>query len=562
MRLHMDGNRVLRRAWLGVAVFLTLAGPVRAQVAGGAPANLKLQLARQDASPTGGMQPQQMGQTAASGGSPFFGSVPQGTAIGEELPISLAEAIAGGLRYNLGPLLADQGGRAARGAHLIALSRLLPNIVTRTTESSQQINLAALGFTGLPGIAPIIGPFGVADARVHVSQSILDLPSIRSTRAASQDVKAADYSSLDARDAVVLVVTSLYLQAVADASRVDAAGAQVATAEAAYKQALDFKQQGLVPAIDALRAQVELQAQQQRLIFFRNEFEKQKLSLSRAIGLPDGQPVRLTDTVPFAPMPSLTLEQALSQAYGSRRDYQSAAASVRAVELMRKAAQAERLPSLQFYGDYGIIGQNFANSHGTYSAAVSLNIPIFQGGRVRGEVLEDDALLEQRRAQLADLRGRIGFEVRTAFLDLNAANEQVQVARSAQDLAQQQLRQAQDRFAAGVTNNLEVIQSQEAVATANENYISSLHAYNAAKATLGRAIGDAEKTISVFSSGGDAIMEDRVKSKEGKIQIDRQVDQEETQSEQAAMQPRSWLRRSPGAKLMILMLVAGLARLS
>jgi outer membrane protein TolC len=141
------------------------------------------------------------------------------------------------------------------------------------------------------------------------------------------------------------------------------------------------------------------------------------------------------------------------------------------------------------------------NSHGTYTAAVSLNIPVFQGGRVRGDVLEADALLEQRRAQLADMRGRIAYEVRTAFLDLGAANEQVQVARSAVDLAQQQLTQARDRFAAGVTNNLEVIQAQEAVAMANENYISSLYAFNAAKAALGRAVGGAEKTIPSFLQG-------------------------------------------------------------
>lgn len=492
----MDGNRALKRAWLGGAVLLLLAGPVWTQVGSFEP-----QLPRQAAAPAVSMQSPAMGQAGASGGGPFFGSVPQGTATGEELPLSLAEAVDRGLRYNLGTLLADQGTRASRGARFIALSGLLPNIGTTTSESSQQVNLAAFGFPGLPGIAPIIGPFGISDARVHLSQSILNFRSIQSARSASQDVKAADYSGLDARDVVVLGVTNLYLQAVAGASRVDAVRAQVATAEATYKQAVDFKQQGMVPAIDALRAQVEFQAQQQRLIFFRNEFDKQKLSLARAIGLPDGQPFRLTDAVPFAPMPSLTREDALSRALGTRRDYQSALASVRAAELTRKAAEAERLPSLQFDGNYGTIGPSLANSHGTYTAAVSLNIPIFQGGRVRGEVLGSDALLEQRRAQLADLRGRIAFEVRTAFLDLNAAGEQVQVARSNVDLAQQQLTQARDRFAAGVTNNLEVIQAQEAVATANENYISSLYSYNAAKAALGRAVGGSEKTIPSFLQG-------------------------------------------------------------
>jgi len=490
MRVHMGGNRVLRKAWAGVAVGTMLSGLV---CAGG---NSAPQLPRQasEALPA-------MGSAQAGGISPFLGSVPQGTATTDELPLSLADVIARGLRYNLGPLLANQGSRAARGARLIALSQLLPNIVTQASEASQQVNLAAFGFSGFPGIAPIIGPFSLSDARGYLSQPILDFRAFRSTGAAGEDIKAADYAALDARDVVVLVATNLYLETVAGASRVDAARTQVATAEAAYLQTLDFKQTGVVPAIDVLRAQVEFQALQQRLIFFRNEFEKQKLALGRAIGLPDGQPLRLTDAVPFAPMPQLTLEEAVSRALSSRRDYQSAAAGVRAAELRRKAAEAERLPSLEFNGEYGIIGPSPANSHGTYTAAVSLKIPIFQGGRVRGEVLEADALLEQRRAQLADLRGRIAYEVRTTFLDLNAAGELVQVARSALNLAQQQLTQARDRFSAGVTNNLEVIQAQEAVATANENYISGLYAFNAAKAALGRTIGNAEKTIPSFLQG-------------------------------------------------------------
>ena len=148
-----------------------------------------------------------------------------------------------------------------------------------------------------------------------------------------------------------------------------------------------------------------------------------------------------------------------------------------------------------------MLGPTLANSHGTYTAAVGLNIPIFQGGRVRGEIVEADAVLEQRRAQLADLRGRIAAEIRTAFLDLGATGEEVQVARKAVELAQQQLTQAQDRFTSGIANNLEVTQAQEAVATANENYISSLYGYNAAKATLGRAIGGAEKTIPALFQG-------------------------------------------------------------
>jgi outer membrane protein TolC len=398
-------------------------------------------------------------------------------------------------------VLADQSARATRGARLVALSQLLPNINARVSESSQQVSLASFGFPGFPGVPPILGPFGLSDARGYLSQSILDFHAIGQNRAATQDVKAANYSNLDAQDVVVLVVTNLYLQAVAGASRVEAASAQVATAEATYKQAVDFKENGTAPAIEVLRAQVELQAQQQQLIYFRNEFEKQKLGIERATGIPDGQPLRLTDGVPFAPMPSLTLEDAVARALVARRDYQSMTASLRSTELTRKATGAERLPSIDFTGDYGVVGSSLANSHGTYTASIGLNIPIFQGGRVGGKIVEVDAAIEQKRAQLADLRGRIAADIRSAFLDLNATGEQVQVARSSVDLARQQLTQAQDRFASGVANNLEVTQAQEAVATANENYISSLYAYNSAKATLGRAIGGAEKSIPSLLQG-------------------------------------------------------------
>ena len=490
---------MLTKAGIKCALFAIWTSLLRAQAPLVPQINREPQLPRQGAAPVSTMQSQSPSQLDS--GNPFFGSTPQGNATSEELPLSLAEAIARGLRYNLGSLLADQSARATRGARLVTLSQLLPNINARVSESSQQLSLRSFGFPGLPGVSPVLGPFGLSDARGYVSQSILDFRAMGQDRAAGQDVKAADYSNLDAQDMVVLVVTNLYLQAVAGASRVEAARAQVATADATYKQAVDFKENGTVPAIDVLRAQVELQAQQQRLIYFRNEFEKQKLSLERATGIPDGQPLRLTDGVPFAPMPALTLEEAVARALGERRDYQSMAASLRSSEFTRKATGAERLPSLDFNGDYGVVGSSLANSHGTYTASVGLNIPIFQGGRVRGEIVEADAVVEQRRAQLADLRGRIAAEIRTAFLDLSATGEQVRVARSSVDLAQQQLTQAQDRFASGVAGNLEVTQAQEAVATANENYISSLYAYNAAKATLGRAIGGAEKTIPSLLQG-------------------------------------------------------------
>jgi outer membrane protein TolC len=226
------------------------------------------------------------------------------------------------------------------------------------------------------------------------------------------------------------VVTAIYLQTGASASRIETGRAQVKAAQAVYDQAVDFQKNGVVPAIETLRAQVELQTQEQRLISYGSDVEKLKLRLARAIGLPDGQAFDLTDTIPFSPLPALKLEDAIARAYTSRMDYQSAAARVQAAELTRKAVDADRLPTADFSGNYGDIGPAPDNSHGTYAAVLSVNVPIFQGGRVRNEVLQADAEVERRKAELADLRGRIAFEIRTAYLDLASAGEQTRVAGS------------------------------------------------------------------------------------------------------------------------------------
>ena len=431
----------------------------------------------------------------------YYGSVPRGTPTAEELPLSLGQAVDRGVKANLSLLLSDQRIRSARGSQDIARSELLPDIGVRVSEASQQINLAAFGFSSFPGIAPIVGPFGLFDIRGQVSQTIFNLRSLDNARASSRTTKAAELQARDTREVVVLVVTGLYLQTLTAASRIEAAKAQVASAEGLYNQAVNFKKAGTVPAIDVLRAQVELQSQRQKLITFQNDHEKQKLRLARAIGLPDGQPIRLTDEIVYIPRQAVALDQALQQAYQARMDYKSLEARVESAELSVKGAAAGHLPTLEFRGDYGAIGQHPLSSHGTYTAAVSLNVPIFQGGKVRGEITEAEAVARQLQAQLADLRGQIAYEIRSAMLDSKAAADRVEVTQSAVGLARQQEAQARDRFAAGVTNNLEVVQAQSALAAANEDYISSLYSFYVARAQLARATGGFEKSLATFLSG-------------------------------------------------------------
>jgi outer membrane protein TolC len=299
----------------------------------------------------------------------------------------------------------------------------------------------------------------------------------------------------------VLATGNVYLLTIAAGARVDAAQAQLETAQALFNKAKDQQTAGVSPAIDALRAQVEYQARKQELIVARNNYAKEKLQLARTIGLPPSQEFNLTDKAPYEPLAPLSLEEALRRAYRDRPDYLSAQQQVLSAERLRSAATAEHLPTLGISGNYGAAGVNIGNSHGVFLAGVTLEIPIFAGGRSHADALQAEAALRHSRQQLANLRTQIDYEIRTALLDLNAASDQVQVAKSSLDLANQTLEQARDRFTAGVADNLEVVQAQETVAAANENYIASLYAHNVAKVSLARAIGFAEQGVRLYLEG-------------------------------------------------------------
>lgn len=436
--------------------------------------------------------------------SPFLGSEPEGKQVLEVLPIDFTDAIDRGLRNNLGLLLSVDQTITARGERWKELSDLLPNVTARLQEDVQNQSLAALGLKGslFPKPLPrVIPTFNYFDARVYASQSLFNFKDLEKERAATESLKAAQFNYKDARELVVLAVGNTYLLAIANAARIEAAEAQVRSAQALYDKAADQQKAGLSPAIDTLRAQVELQTRKQQLIVVRNDYAKQKLSLARVIGLPPGQEFTLTEKAPYQELAPLPLDAYLSRAYASRADYQAAQAQVRASELSLRSAAAGRYPSLDLNANYGDIGVTPAHSNGTWQVNGGLTIPIFAGNRVHSDVLEADAKLKQARSQLGDLRGRIDYEVRTALLDLRAAAEQVEVARSSVELAEQALAQSQDRFGAGVADNLEVVQAQEAAASAHENYIQSLYAHNVAKVALARSIGNAEEGVKKYLKG-------------------------------------------------------------
>lgn len=428
----------------------------------------------------------------------YSGSVPSAQAPGAPIALTLDEAVRRGLQYNLGAIVNQQSVRSVEAARAIERSALLPYVSTDLLVTDQQTNLAALGFTGFPGIPQIVGPYHYFDLRGGATQSVFDLTRIRNYRGAQENVRSAQLAAQDARDLIVLAVTGGYLQIIAAAARVETTRAQVATAQATYRQAVDRQAAGVAPRIDVTRTQVILQVNQQRQTALENDLAKQKIAFGRLIGLPPAQEFTLSDSIPFAPLANLTLEQALMRALANRSDLKAAESQVHAAELARSAAAAERYPTVQVSGDYGVIGPSPQNSHGTFGAAAAVRFPVFQGGRVQADITLADAALQQRRAELQDLRGRIDADVRSAFLDLTSAANQIRVAESNRALAAETLTQARDRFAAGVADTIEVVQAEESVAAAEQDYISSLYAHNLAKATIARAMGQADQNIRQF----------------------------------------------------------------
>lgn len=430
--------------------------------------------------------------------SRFLGGVPSGEATATPLRLDIAQAIYRGLEHNLGVLLAEHDTTAAGGDRWTALSRLLPNVSASLSESRRKSNLEAFGFplgAGPLTLPRVVGPFNVFDARVSLSQTIFDADALFEASAASHRLAAAKHSYRAARDVVVLVSANLYLQALAAQARAAAATAQLASSQAIHQQAVDLRQGGIVAGLDVVRAEVRMSTDRQRTTAATNDAEKAKLVLARVIGLPLGQALTLVDDLPVVPDPSRPLQDVLEEAYTNRPDYLAAIEELRAAEAARRAATADHLPSVRVTADYGVIGLSASTSLPTFNVTAAVDVPIFDGGRQIGRLAQADALLRQRRAEVDDMKASVYYDVRTAFLDLEATQQELQTATRARELADLQLQQSRDRFAAGVANNIEVVQAQEAVALATEQSIAALYGFNIAKALLAQSTGGAEEAL-------------------------------------------------------------------
>ncbi len=438
----------------------------------------------------------------------FAGSVPGKELAPGAITLSLADAVKRGLATNLGPITATNSERAARASRIQALSAMLPNIAANASDTVTQVNLAAFGFQfKVPAsvgfsIPSVVGPYNYSSLQGTLSQSIYDATARRNWRSAQESEKVSQLNAKDARELVVLAVGGSYLQTVATAARVESQRAQVANADAINRQAQVRKEAGTNARIDVTRSAVELQTEQQRLSTLDAELQKQKIALARLIGLPQDRELILSEPLAIQPGTLPDTNQAIQLAWQHRSDLQALETGVKAAEIALGAAKGERLPTASISGNYGVIGPNPSTTHGAFAVTGSVNFPIWQGGRVKGDILQAEAALDQRRAELANERGKVEEDVRTALIELAAAKGQVQLAESSRNLANDTLAQARDRFGAGVATTVEVVQAQQQVASAESDSISSLFSYQLAKLALARAMGDAEDSFTNQQSEG------------------------------------------------------------
>lgn len=451
----------------------------------------------------------------SSAANAFFGSVTAYPATDETLKLSLDDAVRRGLENNLGLREAEDSEKTLHGERNQALQGFLPTILLTGTTGFYQHNLEALGFgpsliskfgallggnmpAGFSTTGATITKDDLTQGQVHFSETLFSGPVIAGWRAAAAAEHAAHFQKMSAREEVVQQVAGTYLRAIAASSEVDNANALVAQAQVQFDHAHQEHLAGTVANLEELRARVELQAQQQALIYAQNSYDKELILLKREIGIAPGQKIALTDPAPYSDLAEQTAEEVRAIAYKNRQDYQTLRNLVTAYKAIHSSYRSQRLPTLRFDSYFGTSTVNGAGTHSDFVAAGTLSMPLFREAKLRGDEEASQAQVDAVNAQLNDLTNLIDKQVRTALLDVHASQKLVEVARSNVDLATHALSDETDRVNAGVDDNLPLVTAQSTLASAENNLVESLYQYNVAKLALARSAGVLEEQYRAY----------------------------------------------------------------
>ena len=422
------------------------------------------------------------------------------------LSLSIDDAVSYGLERNL-RLISDRANqRIVKGDQLLVKNAIVPALSATASTNTQEINLAAMGFkpsllVGIPGFPSnfaTIVKVDVTQAQLNVNQTLFSLPDYELLRGAQAEFEVVNMNTLNGRGDLVLSVGTAYLKILADQSNLANAQALERSAKTLFDQATAKRDAGVGTNLDALRGQVEYQNRLQQRVSAENALAKDTIQLNRIMGLPAEQQLLLTDTAPFEQLADMDLDRAKATAYQRRKDYLSLLAQLRVADRERLAVKYQRLPTLAFGGYYGVIGETEGLYHGAFAATGSLKFPIFREAGQRGDTEVITAQLMALHQREADLRVAIEAQIRANMLDVNSSHELVKVAQSNVELAQQELSDEQDRFAAGVDDNLPVVDAQASLAGAQAQLVQALYQFNGAKLQLARSTGIVESQYRTY----------------------------------------------------------------
>jgi outer membrane protein len=420
---------------------------------------------------------------------------PAGPAGGEPLRLTLDKAVSLALKQNPTAQIAVLQAAQAVQDKNIARAGLLPTADLKVSDAVRRINLqeqlgGAIPFPGIPGH---VGPLNIFNAGPTFGTPVFDLTLWERYRSAREAANASRANSLSTREQVILLVVSQYIGTLRAMATVEASQSRVDLAQALYDQAADLQKEGVGTGIDTLRANVELQNEKQALLVAQTDRDSSLFGLSRLLNLDPRQEIALGDSLSFFDTPQPEVNLSIDEALAARQEWKALESQVRAAEHDKKASQDLRLPTLRAEGNWAYEGTRLNNGIPVYNYQATLDVPIFTGGRTHAEIVKSDLQLKVLDEQKADLRNQISLDVKTALLNLKSARNQVEVATLGIQLAKEEVDQARDRFKAGVANNIEVIQAQDALARANDNQIAALYRFNQARADYARSIGQMEK---------------------------------------------------------------------
>ena len=411
----------------------------------------------------------------------------------EPVKLTLEQSVTLALKQNTTAQIAILQAAQAEQDKNISRAGLLPDAELQVSDQARRQNIEAGFGTKIPGIPEHSGPFQIFNAGVGFGGPIFDLTLWRRYQAAKELAGAQKATSYSTREQVILLVVSQYIGSLRAVANVTASKSRVELAQALYDQAADLQKEGVGTGIDTLRANVELQNEKQSLIQAENDRDSSLYILSRLLNLDPRQKVELADSLSFFDTPQPEMEPSIDAALAARQEWKSIDLQIKAAQRDKQASQAERLPSLRFDGNWAYQGISSTTGIPAYTYQAGVVMPLFTGGRIHAEIVKADLQLKVLEEQKADLRNSIALDVKTALLNLESARNEVQVANLGVQLAKEEVDQARDRFKAGVANNIEVIQAQDALARANDNQIVALYRFNQARADYARGIGQMEK---------------------------------------------------------------------